>query len=104
MHTGVDLHAPCGVPIMAAASGTVEYAAWNGGYGNRVIVDNGQYGSHELLTTYNHMVNFVVHVGQHVSQGQVVGHAGTFGVSTGCHLHFEVMLDSTFTNPMNFLS
>ena len=103
LHSGVDLHAPCGVPIKAAASGTVVYAGWLGGYGNRVIVDNGAYGSRELFTTYNHMVNFVVRDGQHVSQGQVVGHAGTYGLSTGCHLHFEVMLDGSFTNPMPFL-
>jgi len=103
LHSGVDLHAPCGVPIKAAASGTVVYAGWLGGYGNRVVVDNGAYGSKELFTTYNHMVNYSVRDGQHVTQGQTVGHAGTYGLSTGCHLHFEVMLDGSFTNPMPFL-
>ncbi|GMA26633.1 hypothetical protein GCM10025864_43920 [Luteimicrobium album] len=104
MHEGVDLHAPCGVPIMAAASGTVVSAGWVDGYGNRVVVDHGLYKTHEEFTTYNHMVNFVVHAGQHVSRGQVVGHAGDYGLSTACHLHFEVMLDGTFTNPIPFLS
>jgi murein DD-endopeptidase MepM/ murein hydrolase activator NlpD len=104
MHTGVDLHAPCGTPIHAAAPGTVVYASWNGGYGNRVIVDHGLYHGHELFTTYNHMERYAAHVGQRVSQGTTVGYAGDFGLSTACHLHFEVMEDGTFENPMNFIS
>jgi murein DD-endopeptidase MepM/ murein hydrolase activator NlpD len=103
-HSGTDLHAPCGTPIHAAAAGSVVYASWNGGYGNRVIVDHGLYHSHELFTTYNHMERYAVHVGEHVAQGQTVGYAGDFGASTACHLHFEVMEDGSFENPMNFLS
>ncbi len=88
-YNGVDLAAPVGTPILAAASGQVIVSrdyGWNGGYGNYVVIqhDNG------TQTLYAHNSSNIVYVGQHVFQGQVVGYVGSTGKSTGAHLHFEV--------------
>jgi murein DD-endopeptidase MepM/ murein hydrolase activator NlpD len=98
-HQGVDLGAGCGAPIYAASSGVVNYAAWNGGYGNYVRIDHGS-----VSTAYGHIVNggTLVRVGQQVSAGQVIARVGTTGSSTGCHLHFEVHNPSA-TNPVAFM-
>ncbi len=87
---GVDFGAPRGTPIHAAANGVVIVArnngAWNGGYGNYVVIthDNG------TQTLYSHMKNAIVSPGQSVSSGQIIGYIGATGLSTGPHLHFEV--------------
>ena len=87
---GIDLGAPRGTPIHAAADGTVIVArsngAWNGGYGNYVVIthDNGS------QTLYSHMTRAAVSSGQSVSKGQIIGYLGSTGLSTGPHLHFEV--------------
>jgi len=87
---GVDLGAPRGTPIRAAADGIVIIArsggGWNGGYGNYVVITHGN-GSQTL---YGHMKNLIVSSGQSVSSGQIIGYEGSTGESTGPHLHFEV--------------
>lgn len=100
-HTGHDFGSPCGTEVLSSAAGTVVFTGWhaNGG-GNRVEVlhDNG------LTTTYNHLAGSVVSPGQAVERGQVIAHVGTTGSSTGCHLHYEVMLHGGFVDPMLWLS
>jgi murein DD-endopeptidase MepM/ murein hydrolase activator NlpD len=98
MHEGIDIGVPCGTPIHAAASGTVIYAGWMSGYGNFVIIDHGG----GLATAYAHQSAIYVSGGS-VSQGQVIGAVGSTGHSTGCHLHFEVRINGTPVNPLNYL-
>ncbi len=102
MHTGTDFGVGCGTPVHAAADGTVIMAGWAGGYGNRVVVDHGIVRGVSLATTYNHLTSIVVHSG-HVRRGQVIAYSGTTGTSTGCHLHFEVLVNGSFVNPMGWL-
>ena len=96
MHQGIDFGAPSGSPIMAAASGTVAYAAPHGGHGNYVSLRHNK----ELVTGYAHMSRFAVKPGQHVNQGQVIGYGGSTGISTGPHLHYEVWLRGKPVSPM----
>jgi murein DD-endopeptidase MepM/ murein hydrolase activator NlpD len=98
MHEGIDIGAACGTPIHAAASGTVIYSGWMSGYGNFVIIDHGN----GLATAYGHQSAIYVSGGT-VSQGQVIGAVGSTGHSTGCHLHFEVRINGTPVNPLNYL-
>jgi murein DD-endopeptidase MepM/ murein hydrolase activator NlpD len=99
MHTGVDLRTYCNTPIYAAASGTVQWAKYRSGYGNQVMLNNGYWKGKSLMTSYNHLSSMVVHAGQTLSQGQLLGYSGTEGTSTGCHLHFEVYLNGSTTDP-----
>lgn len=98
LHAGTDFGGGCGVPIRAAADGTVVSSGWAGGYGNRIIVSHGG----GLATTYNHLSAYAVRSGA-VARGQVIGYTGTTGASTGCHLHFEVRVNGTPVNPMGYL-
>jgi murein DD-endopeptidase MepM/ murein hydrolase activator NlpD len=102
LHAGTDLAAACGTPIFAATSGTVSYAGWYGGYGNFVLLDNGG----GVTTGYGHQPNggITVSVGQHVEVGQQIGHVGSTGNSTGCHLHFETRVGGTPQNPVDFMA
>ncbi len=85
-HTGIDLSAPVGTPVLAANSGTVIFAGWNSwGYGNTVVLAHGPF-----LTLYGHMSAISVGCGQFVGAGQVVGQVGSTGNSSGPHLHFEI--------------
>ncbi|WP_084033583.1 M23 family metallopeptidase [Arthrobacter sp. 35/47] len=96
MHTGIDLTGSCSTPVTAAASGTISEAGWSPyGGGNRIVVDHGN----GLKTTYNHLATIAVGVGQTVARGEFVGGVGTTGNSTGCHLHFEVMINDTLVDP-----
>ena len=103
LHDGTDFGAGCGTPIHAAASGTVTEEYYNGGYGNRIFIDHGQVGGAFMTTAYNHLSGYAVRVGQHVTQGQVIGYVGTTGYSTGCHLHFMVWVNGAMVNPANYL-
>jgi murein DD-endopeptidase MepM/ murein hydrolase activator NlpD len=104
MHSGQDWGIGCGTPVRAAASGTVISAGRAGGYGNRVVIDHGYLpaAKADLATTYNHLTSIKVY-GGHVSRGQLIGVSGTTGLSTGCHLHFEVLRNGRFVNPRNYL-
>lgn len=103
LHDGTDFGVGCGVPIRAAASGTVVAQYFNAGYGNRVILNNGVKRGVSVITTYNHLSRFAVSAGSRVSRGQVIGYVGSTGYSTGCHLHFMVLANGATTNPMNWL-
>lgn len=98
MHTGIDIAAPKGTPIKAAAGGTVVYSAVMGGYGNLVILSNGR----GIQTYYAHCNELLVNVGESVSQGQVIARVGTTGNSSGNHLHFEVRINGVIQNPQNY--
>jgi murein DD-endopeptidase MepM/ murein hydrolase activator NlpD len=101
-HEGVDLAAGCGAPIYAAHAGTVAYAGLYGGYGNYIRINHGG----GITTAYGHIVDggILVRSGQQVAVGQVIARVGSTGHSTGCHLHFEVRINGTPTNPVSFLS
>ena len=98
MHEGIDIGAPCGTPIHAAASGTVIYSGWEDGYGNFVVIDHGN----GLATAYGHQSAIYVSGGA-VSQGQTIGAVGSTGHSTGCHLHFEVRVNGNPVDPLGYL-
>ncbi len=101
LHTGQDFAAQCGTPVFASAGGTVSFASWDvGGGGNRVVIDHGN----GLSTTYNHNTSLNVAQGQKVNRGDLVSMSGTTGNSTGCHVHFEVMVDNKTVDPMNWLA
>lgn len=99
MHEGIDIAAPGGTPIVAAATGTIIIAGWMGGYGNLVVIDHGG----GLATAYGHQSSIAVGVGQVVAQGQVIGYMGSTGHSTGNHLHFEVRVNGAAVDPLGYL-
>jgi murein DD-endopeptidase MepM/ murein hydrolase activator NlpD len=99
LHAGVDISAPTGTPIRAAASGRVVLLGWTGGYGNYTCVQHG--GS--LSTCYAHQVRYGTSMGASVSQGQVIGYVGNTGNSFGAHLHFETRVNGTPVNPAGYL-
>jgi len=98
MHTGVDWAAPSGTPIYASGSGVIEKAGWESGYGKyiRVRHNNG------YETAYGHMTAFArgMDEGTRVRQGQVIGFVGSTGLSTGSHLHYEILVNGRFVDPM----
>ena len=98
MHEGIDIAAGYGTPIRAAASGTVIYAGWMGGYGNLIIIDHGG----GLATAYAHQSSFVVGGGA-VSQGQTIGYVGCTGHCFGPHVHFEVRSNGGAVDPLGYL-
>ena len=98
MHEGIDIAAGYGAPIVAAASGTVIYAGWMGGYGNLIIVDHGG----GIATAYAHQSSFAVGGGP-VSQGQTIGYIGCTGHCFGPHLHFEVRVNGLAVDPLGYL-
>jgi murein DD-endopeptidase MepM/ murein hydrolase activator NlpD len=103
LHAGTDFAAGSGQPIYAAADGRVIFASWRGGYGNYTCLSHGTYHGQGLSTCYAHQSRILVGLGQWVRRGQVIGRVGTTGASTGNHLHFEVRLDGTPTNPLRWL-
>ncbi|SUB02744.1 Glycyl-glycine endopeptidase ALE-1 precursor [Pannonibacter phragmitetus] len=98
MHTGVDWSAPRGTPIMASGNGTIIKAGWESGYGKRVELRH----ANGYVTTYNHMNDFGpgIKEGGRVTQGQIIGYVGSTGLSTGPHLHYEVLVNNNFVDPM----
>ena len=95
MHQGVDLAAPYGTPIVAASDGVVRFAGWHGGHGNFVQIAH----AGGMGTGYGHMSRYVVHPGESVRQGQLIGYVGSTGLSTGPHCHFEVYRGGQPINP-----
>lgn len=98
-HEGVDIAAPYGTPIHAAAAGVVVEAGWVAGFGRAVKIDHGN----GLVTLYGHQSRVRVHVGQTVAKGQVIGYIGTSGLSTGPHLHFGVYRNGVPVDPLRYL-
>jgi murein DD-endopeptidase MepM/ murein hydrolase activator NlpD len=97
-HTGVDWAAPFGTPIFAAGNGTIDEIGLKGGYGKYVRVRH----ANGYQTAYGHMTAFArgLNVGSRVRQGQIIGFVGSTGLSTGAHVHFEILINDRFVNPM----
>ena len=99
-HAGVDIDGACGQPIWAAEDGAVISAGYNGGYGNATVIDHGD----GLSTLYGHQSSLGLSSGQSVGRGQQIGLVGTTGLSTGCHLHFEVRVNGEPVDPVPYLT
>nr|WP_234438219.1 M23 family metallopeptidase [Streptomyces sp. 303MFCol5.2] len=104
LHTGVDFGAPQGAQVSAARAGTVVFAAMTTAYGNRIVVDHGTIEGKRLQTTYSHLSAIDVTVGQAVQTGTPLGRVGSTGLSTGPHLHFEVIYDGYYSDPQPWLA
>lgn len=98
-HTGLDIAAPSGTKIKAAASGKVVFAGYKGSYGNMIAVSHGN----GVQTYYAHCSKLIAKKGQTVSQGQVIANVGSTGNSTGPHLHLEVRVNGVAYNPQNYV-
>ena len=98
MHTGVDWAAPRGTPIIASGNGLVEQAGWTGGYGRQTVIRH----ANGYKTSYSHQSAIAEGVveGARVRQGQVIGYVGSTGLSSGNHLHYELMVNGTKVDPM----
>jgi murein DD-endopeptidase MepM/ murein hydrolase activator NlpD len=98
MHTGVDWSAPYGTPIFSSGNGTVEKVGWEGGYGKYVRIKH----NNGYETAYGHMSAFArgIEPGKRVRQGQVIGFVGSTGLSTGAHVHYEIVVNGRFVDPM----
>lgn len=101
-HKGIDIAAPYGTAIYAAAAGTVidTGTGWNGGYGNCIIIENDD----GNVTVYAHQSELAAEYGDYVEKGQLIGYVGSTGDSTGNHLHFEVRKDGKYYNPELYIS
>ena len=98
-HSGIDIDAPYGTPVRAAAEGDVTGAPMGTGYGREVEIDHG----HDVLTVYGHLSATAVVPGQHVTRGEVIGYIGQSGRATGPHLHYEVRVHKVPVNPHKYL-
>ena len=97
-HKGVDYAAPSGTPIRAAGDGRITFRGWSAGYGNFVTIQHNS----QISTAYGHMSRFASEsVGQHVSQGQVIGYVGMTGLATGPHLHYEFRINGQHRDPLS---
>ena len=99
LHSGMDIGAPKGSPVVASANGTVIMSQYYGSYGNCIIVDHGG----GMATLYAHMSSLNASKGQRVKAGQTIGRVGSTGASTGNHLHFEVRVNGTPVNPAGYI-
>lgn len=99
-HSGVDIDARFGDPVVATADGVVKKTGWEGSYGKTVVIRHEQ----GFETIYGHLSKISVEEGQKVKVGEEIGKAGNTGRSTGTHLHYEVLKDGKRVNPSNFLS
>lgn len=98
MHTGVDWSAPYGTPIFSSGNGTIEKVGWEGGYGKYIRVKH----NNGYETAYGHMSAYAkgMEPGKRVRQGQVIGFVGSTGLSTGAHVHYEILVNGRFVDPM----
>jgi murein DD-endopeptidase MepM/ murein hydrolase activator NlpD len=99
-HQGLDISLEKGSPVYATADGTVEAAAYNGDYGNLIILRHG-FG---LTTRYGHLSGFNVKAGQTIKRGDVIGFVGATGRATGPHLHYEILANGKLINPLQLLT
>jgi len=98
-HTGIDIVAPMGTPVVSSARGRVSSVGYQGEYGLMIEIDHG-YG---LMTRYAHLSRAGVRVGQTVERGDTIGNVGQSGLATGPHLHYEVLVDGQATNPRRYI-
>ncbi|HTI42258.1 MAG TPA: M23 family metallopeptidase [Vicinamibacterales bacterium] len=99
-HAGLDIAGERGQPVYATAAGTVVHSGWATGYGNLITINHG-FG---LETRYGHLLDYKVKAGQKVGRGDIIGHVGNTGRSTGYHLHYEVLANGKLLNPLQLLS
>nr|WP_246318468.1 M23 family metallopeptidase [Leifsonia psychrotolerans] len=99
-HSGTDIAAPSGSPVVAASGGTVIFAGMSGSLGNWVLIDHGN----GIETGYAHNSEILVSVGETVAAGQTISRVGSTGAATGPHLHFEVHVDGTQVDAETFMS
>lgn len=100
MHKGVDWACPVGTTVYASCAGTVIQASYSGGYGNNVVISHPD----GRLTRYAHNSKLLVHVGQHVEQGEAIALSGSTGRSTGPHVHFEIYINGSQVDPLKYLN
>lgn len=100
-HAGLDIGAPLGTPVFAAANGVVTFAGWDGGYGNVVMIEHG---NSRVSTRYGHLSQLNVTTGQVVTSGMQIGAVGSTGRSTGPHLHYEVRVNGSAIDPLSIYS
>lgn len=98
-HTGLDIAAPYGTSVKAAAAGKVVFAGYKGAYGKMIAIDHGN----GVMTYYGHCSSLIASVGQKVSQGTVIARVGSTGNSTGNHLHLEIRVNGVAYNPQNYV-
>lgn len=98
-HSGQDIDAPTGEPVIAGASGKVTFAGWQNGYGQLVVIDHGG----GLTTRYGHLSHIDVALGKTVARSEFIGRVGSTGRSTGPHLHYEVRINDQPVNPLQYL-
>src|ERR671927_1597141 len=98
-HSGQDIEAPWGAPVIAGASGRVSFVGWQNGYGQLVILDHGGW----FFTRFRHLSHIDVEINQTVSRAQLLGKVGSTGRSTGPHLHYEVRINDQPVNPLPYL-
>ena len=99
-HQGLDISLEKGSPVYATADGTVEAAAYNGDYGNLIILKH----SFGLTTRYGHLSGFNVKAGQAIKRGDVIGYVSATGRATGAHLHYEILVNGKLINPLQLLT
>ena len=99
-HTGLDISAGQGTPVKATADGTVESAAYNGNYGNSIVITHG-FG---IATRFGHLSQYAVRAGQKVKRGEIIGYVGSTGRATSPHLHYEILLNGQPSNPLRLLT
>lgn len=98
-HSGQDIDAQTGDPVVAGASGNVTFAGWQNGYGQLVVIDHGG----GLTTRYGHLSHIDVSQAQTIARGQFIGRVGSTGRSTGPHLHYEIRINDEPVNPLQYL-
>jgi murein DD-endopeptidase MepM/ murein hydrolase activator NlpD len=98
-HSGQDIEAAWGCPVVAGASGKVTFVGWQNGYGQLVVIDHGG----GLTTRYGHLSHIDATPGESISRGQFIGRVGSTGRSTGPHLHYEVRINDEPVNPLQYL-
>lgn len=103
LHNGTDFSAPCGTPMHAGAGGTVISEYYSSVWGNRLFLDVGRVNGDTMTLVYNHISSYKAHSGDRVGRGDVVAYSGTTGWSTGCHLHFTVLINGNPVDPMKYM-